>query len=554
MDKIINLIYGKRIHLVILTMLGLLGSLDIFSREFQNDANPLLLFVKWFTISFLFSLFLSFAISMKNKIVRRISIVIVIMYILLCITNAVSYLFWGFGISCRMFTIIFETNKREVGEFINYSISNFISPDFLIRFLSFSLVTAVLAYGFHKLKGKTFLIISAILGCIGIFTTIHQLRNAIEWKNANVFIRTLWDFKRTQDSMREFAAISQLGKNETYYLETLKGEGAADNIIIVIGESASRKHHSIYGYKLNTTPALKSIKDEIIVFNDVISSYSTTSESMKTFMSYKNSTNNTKEWYQYASIPTIFSELGYKTYWISNQEKGGFSGGCENYYSEKCDTSIFVGMLYTGDNLQEKFDDALLPELSEALKDNAPKKMIILHMMGSHGMYKRRYPKEFSKFSDSDIEEAGRDYLNKSKKTLIAEYDNSILYSDYILSNMIDTLKKYNNQKTLYVYFSDHGEEMYEKRDFAGHSTGYVDIPFIMWINNPLREELGDKYTSITESIDKPISLENLPEFLLGISDIQYHLYDSTLNFISPYYHMDKRFADNLVYTKGQCD
>lgn len=554
MDKIKNMLLGRKIYVAIFSMIGLLGSLDIMIRNIQNDGNVFLILIKWFTICFLFSLFINLLLSAKNKIVKGVGIAVTILYSILCVSNAVSYLFWGFGVSSRMFTIIFETNERETKEFINYSISNFISPNFLIDFFVFSLITATLAFGFHKLKEKTFLIITVILGCAGVFSTINQLRDKTEKKNVNIILRSFLDFKKTKESIQIINETNQLGKDENYYLETLKGEPLIDNIVIVIGESASRNHHSLYGYNLKTTPLLESKKEEIIPFNDVIAAYSTTSESMKMFMTYKNSSINTKNWYQYPSIPTLFSELGYKTYWISNQEKGGSYGVCENFFSAKCDTSVFVGMQYTGDNLQEKFDDAILPELSEAMDEKNDKKLIILHMMGSHGVYNRRYPKEFAKFSDSDIEEAGRSYLNKTKKKLISEYDNSILYSDYIISNMIDSLKKHEEQKTLFVYFSDHGEEMYGKRDFAGHATGYVDIPFIIWVSDTLQKDLGEKYTRITESVDKPITIENLFDFLLGINDIQYQLYNPSLNFISSEYHLEKRFADDEEYHKGQCE
>ena len=211
-------------------------------------------------------------------------------------------------------------------------------------------------------------------------------------------------------------------------------------------------------------------------------------------------------------------------------------------------------MLYTGDNLQEKYDDALIPELSNVMKENSPKKLIILHMMGSHGEYNRRYPKEFAQFTEKSIEEAGREYLTTKKKKLISEYDNSILYSDYIISTMIDTLKIYDKQKSLLVYFSDHGEEMYDVRDFAGHSNGYVDIPFIIWVSDSLQKQMPDKYKAISESTEKPISIENLPDFLLGISNIQYKYYDPTFDFTSPNYKLEERFADDMLYHKGQCE
>lgn len=554
MNKIKDLLYSNRLFLIIFTMLGLLGSIDVVDRNLQDGGNLLFLSIQWFTISFLFSMILSIVVSIKNKIIKWVGLVVSALYALLCVTNAVSYLFWGFGISSRMFTILYETNSREACEFIDYSISNFISSVFLIRFLVFALVTTGLVFGFRKLKEKPFAIIIAILGCLGAIFSVIQFLDVTEKKNVNIFIRSFLDFSRTRTAMHRIGDMEQLGGNENYLLETLQGESDIDNIVIVIGESAARSHHSIYGYNLKTSPLLESKKDVLIAFNDVISSYSTTSESMKMFMTYKNSTSNTQDWYHYPAIPTVYSKLGYKTYWISNQEKGGFFSGCENYFSDRCDTSLFVGMLYSGDNLQEKFDDVILPKLSEVMDEESSKKLVFLHLMGSHGDYKRRYPKQFAQFSDKDIVEAGRDYLNKTKKTLISEYDNSILYTDFILSNMIDTLRKQVNKKSLFIYFSDHGEEMYEKRDFAGHSNGYVDIPFVIWTSDSLRSSLGDKYTQMTQSVDKPIAIENLFDFLLGLSDIKYHYYNPSLDFLSPDYHLEKRFADDVEYHKGQCD
>lgn len=551
---IIEQVARRKKILVFLTMAGLLGALDVFCNSADKGDNIPFLFLKWFSISFLFAFILSYLLASKNRPIKWVAIIISSIYILLCITNAISYLFWGFGVSCRMFTIIMETNSREVGEFINYTIGNFISNDFLQRLGIFALITAAFIVGIKKISPRAFLFFSLTIAFIGIVFTTIQLCSGTERKNANILIRCALDIPRTLHSMREFNTMQQLSNSQENYFETLQGDSKIDNIVIVIGESASRKHHSIYGYYLPTTPLLEKKKEEIIVFNDVTSSYSTTSESMKMFMTYKNSITNKGEWNRYPNIPNIFSKLGYKSYWISNQEKNSFMGGCESFFSEKCDTSRFVGMLYTGDNLQEKYDDALLPELSNVMKEDSPKKLIILHMMGSHGEYYRRYPKEFALFTEKSIEEAGRKYLTTKKKKLISEYDNSILYSDYIVSNMIDTLKKYDNQKSLLVYFSDHGEEMYDVRDFAGHSTGYVDIPFIIWASNSLHEEMPDKYQAMQESTGKPISIENLTDFLLGISNIQYKYYDPTFDFTSPNYRLEERYADDKPYHKGQCE
>lgn len=553
LNKIGLLLYQHRATTMLLTMIGWLGSIDIYHKLLQDGHSMPLQTIKWASIALLFALLLTLLIGCKNKVIKVIGILVSILYASLAIINAISYQFWGFGISCRMFTIIMESNERESNEFLNHTIGNFASADFITNLAIFLAIAALLIWSVKKLcKEKPYLILVGIIGLIGVVASGLQLQNTTEKKNVNILLRSLIDYRRTHQNLNS-TSDNNWGVDENKLLESLNGDYVIDNVVIVIGESASRNHHSIYGYDLNTTPKLQEKSDELVIFNDAISSYSTTSESMKMFFSYKNYSTHKGEWYEYPSVPSIFSHLGFKTYWISNQEKMGHFGGCEDYFSSKCDSSAFVGMLFSGDNLQEKYDEALLPELSKIMK-NPGKKLVVLHLMGSHGEYYRRYPKEFARFTEKEIADRGRDYLTRSKKKTIAEYENSILYSDYIVSNIIDTLKQHNQQKTMMIYFSDHGEELYEKRDFAGHSNGYVDIPFIIWTNEATRLQLGEKYKEITQSIDDPISIENLPDFLLGISDIKYQMYDPTLDFTSPSYRLEKRFADDAVYIKGQCD
>lgn len=541
-------LYKYRVFTIIFSIIGWLGTIDIYNRLTQ-DNHMVLLSVKWFTISLFFALFLTLLISAKNKIIKAIGILIATLYGLLSILNVLAFLSGGFGISCRLFTILMETNDRESNEFLNYISNNFLTTHFLGQFVLFIGITALLAGIVHLLHKKPYMVITAILGFVGLIFTALQMQDTVEKKNVNIILRACLDYHRTRKSFQDTEENRLLGQNEEQLLASVKGEGNIDNLVIIIGESASRSHHSIYGHDLNTTPRLGAIKDEILVFNDVTAPYSTTSESMKMFLTFKNYTTHTQEWYEYPSLPSIYRKLGYRTYWLSNQERSGFFGGCEDYFSNKCDSSAFVGMLYSGDNLQEKFDEALLPELSKAMNHKG-KKVVVLHIMGSHGEYYRRYPKEFAQFTEKDINDKGRDYLNNAKKKVIAEYENSILYSDYIVANVIDTLKKYNSQKNMVLYFSDHAEEVYEKRDFIGHSVGFVEVPFIIWTNDSMRAELGDKYNAMAQSIDKPIATEHLLDFLLDISGIQCEFTDSTLNFISPNYHIEKRMADDLLYQK----
>ncbi len=556
MNKFAQLFYNKRVATILITLLGWLGTTDNYHLSTAHGAFEgamILSPLKWISISVFFAALLTLLLASKKRVVRIIGYLITALYAFLSLINAIAYQFWGFGISNRMFTIMMESNDRESGEFLNQTLSNLTSSQFIGHAALFLALTAACAWAVKKINERGYIITLSVLALIGLIASGIQMMDKTEKKNVNIIVRTLNDYHKTHQLM---ANLSQENSDmdEQALLKDLKGDYKIDNVVIVIGESASRRHHSLYGYDLNTTPRLLAKRDELVVFNDAISTHSTTSESLKRILSYKNCTTHPDEWYTYPSLPAIFSHLGYQTYWLSNQEKIGFYGGCEDYFSNRCDTAKFVGMIISGDNLQEEYDEALLPELSKVMRQEGKRKFVVLHMMGSHGEYHRRYPKEFAFFTAKDVEDKGRDYLNDAKKKVIAQYENSIRYSDYVVDNILDTLQRYDQQGTLFLYFSDHGEEVYEKRDFSGHTTGYVDVPFILWANEKARQQMGDKYEAIRQSTEKAISLDNLPDFLLGISDIELPLYDATLDFSSPSYRMEQRFADDLVYEKGQCD
>ena len=88
--------------------------------------------------------------------------------------------------------------------------------------------------------------------------------------------------------------------------------------IVVIGESTSRLHMSLYGYERQTNPKLESMKKELKIFNNVFASRPNTIESLEQVLTFANQEHpdlyKTKP-----SLMAILKQAGYKLYWISNQ-------------------------------------------------------------------------------------------------------------------------------------------------------------------------------------------------------------------------------------------
>ncbi len=123
-----------------------------------------------------------------------------------------------------------------------------------------------------------------------------------------------------------------------------------------------------------------------------------------------------------------------------------------------------------------------------------------MHLMGSHRRYTNRYPMEFKKFGINDIEKK----TSRENKRTIAEYDNSVLYNDYVCEEIIKLLEK---EDAIIFCFPDHGEEVYDTRNMCGHtlenpSIPMKEIPFWIWTshifqeNRPLVEEAISTHTN----------------------------------------------------------
>ena len=161
-----------------------------------------------------------------------------------------------------------------------------------------------------------------------------------------------------------------------------------------------------------------------------------------------------------------------------------------------------------------------------------------------------RYPqtKKFVKFTPDDIHRTD-DYLDTVKKQIIANYDNATYYNDYVLSQIIDL---FSNDNAILVYLSDHGEEIYDYRDFRGRSyTGTVtpqylkcqfDIPFMIWCSDKYMVKYPETKKSIQESVNKPFMIDNVCHLFFHVGRIRTKYYQSDRDVLSPQYIIKDRW------------
>jgi heptose-I-phosphate ethanolaminephosphotransferase len=142
--------------------------------------------------------------------------------------------------------------------------------------------------------------------------------------------------------------------------------------------------------------------------------------------------------------------------------------------------------------------------------------------MGSHANFNQRYPKSFEKFKP---EQYGEGPLKK--RTRLAAYDNSVLYNDYVVSEII---KCFADKDAVVLYFSDHAIDLFvTDEDYCGHALKNNansekvsrQIPFMVYTSAKFRENHGDLTRMIEQSVDMHFNTTDLPYMvmqLLGVT------------------------------------
>ena len=291
----------------------------------------------------------------------------------------------------------------------------------------------------------------------------------------NVFYHST-DFLAAQALKQEIEEI----KNTKVDFNLIKtDEQPIENIVILIGESVRRQNMSIYGYQRDTTPIEASEKENMLLYQNAYSPAAITNISVPIVLSNLDISNYKKELRKLSdNVVNTANHLNYNTFWYSTQ------GGAQGITA--------IASFAKNKKFLNGYDEAVLPYLKEALKDTSPKKLIVLHINGSHPYACDKYPPKEA------VWEGGIDEC----------YDNSIRYTDKIIGQIFELLK---NKNSALVYFSDHGQikenEIYKHGDYREA----VQVPYFVWFSPSIKtDKKGQKIeepTSITTVYSKVLEL-----------------------------------------------
>ncbi|MEC3907640.1 sulfatase-like hydrolase/transferase [Tamlana sp. 2201CG12-4] len=348
----------------------------------------------------------------------------------------------------------------------------------------------------------------------------------------HIFYRAVVEYKKDKRKLNE-VTLNKLGGDFSEVKHSSKSK--KEIYVLIIGESTTRSHMQLYDYYRDTNPKLNKIKDELIIFKDVISPHTHTITSLEKVLTL--ATHNSPSRKYDGTLIQLFNKAGFKTYWLSNQKPMGIDETTATIISNNCDEQIFV-------NISNKSsDENILKPFQSILKQSNDKKFIIIHLMGTHGPYSDRYPVSFQKFKSKPVTNFNHE---KAYKT-INEYDNANLYNDFIIRHIINQLKK-TNSKSYALFFSDHGEDVYETIDIACHTETkgtkpMYDIPFILWQSEKFKIE-ENKFIYDTS---RKYSSEDLLHTLSDLSNISFNEFEPSKSILNKKFVPKKRIILNNI-------
>lgn len=399
-----------------------------------------------------------------------------------------SVLYMNIQVNAEMIGLVLDTNVSETMELLGWRIF------LLVGIMALSVwVFIKLAYRLPKrLSFKEALVVSLI--GIGGFMIIPLARTTdLRYYTSilNNTYKTFYPFRlqsifsllRSElKNMKQYEIVTRDFKFNATDSDTT---GDRKIFLMIIGETARGDHWRINGYERPTSPGMDTLSN-LVTFRNTKSGGSMTIISVPLLITRATPEDyslHTKE----KSILSAFKEAGYYTAWISNQARYGLSGNIGMHFNDG-DTAIYAGYGENETNFTGKHDEVILPILSNLINQHSEKNIFaIVHLIGSHWRYILRYPPSFEKFTPT----SGRNrmnFVNPTKEMIVNEYDNSILYTDFILKSIADTLNK-NTGQSGFLFVSDHGENLNENNDNTYfHSfkpNRYtVDVPLFVWLNN----------------------------------------------------------------------
>ena len=351
-----------------------------------------------------------------------------------------------------------------------------------------------------------------------------------------IFIRVA-DYRREWLAMRTDAARMNAFR---FHAHRITAIAQRQIYVLVIGESSRRDHWQLFGYPRATNPILKQ-ETNLVPIQHLTASWSASVMAIPMIVTRKPPTDHGVVWKE-ASILRAMQEAGFDTYWISNQMPIGKYDSPVSAYALEAHHRIFLN--HASWISAGSYDEDLLQPLRDALHDSNNDLFIVLHMMGSHEKYDFRYPPTFEYFQPTLSDHGGS--ATSEFELRRNSYDNTILYTDYVLAQIIGTLRSTKIITTLW-YESDHGEDLPTPTcTLNGHGNGTphdFEIPALFWYSDAWATQFPERLAALRANADKRTMSANTFESLIDMAGLDFPGHDRSMSLFTPQWRYRPRLA-----------
>jgi lipid A ethanolaminephosphotransferase len=435
---------------------------------------------------------------------------------------------------------IIETNAHESLELLDLKI--------LLHVLVFGIIPVFILYRIDiiqkPLLKATRMRLMAVFAVVSIASSViyvsykdfafvfRENREISFFVNPVYPLRAIYRFaeKRIHNSNRKFQTVFN-DAHESNIHNNLNN-GKPNLLVLVVGETARAQNFHLNGYPRNTTPTLE--KHSVINFRDVSSCGTATAVSLPCMFSdlvQNGFDDNAARDRQ--NLLDAMSVAGLDVLWLENNPD--CKGICDRITTKQMDSIYSDTLCKDG----QCFDEALLKGLDDFVSNIKKDAVVVLHTQGSHGpAYYRRYPEEFKRYTPECRHTSVQDCTDEEVRN---SYDNTILYTDYILSKVIDHLdEKSDSLNTAMLYVSDHGESLGEEGVYL-HGLPYFmapeyqkKVPMVLWMSDSFSAVKSISQSCLASRSSGHISHDNYLHSVLGLMDVTASLYKPELDIFTP--------------------
>ena len=438
------------------------------------------------------------------------------------------YLFGNSIIATDMFTNLLTTNPGEAGELLG----NIYPSVVLVCVIYLPLLWLAAREIGHKRYitrtarmniGLTGAALFA-LGLLVLWPAYHVSEDRHVLRDEIFPLNVLYNLGLSGSEFRKSFNYEKTSAGFSYEAERTAEVPGREVYVYIIGEASRAMNWQLYGYGRETNPLL-SQEEGLVVFRDVLTQSNTTHKSVPLILSSV-ATDEHDELYRRKGLPALFNEAGFDTWFISNQSR---QGAMIDHLAHDAKHLIYIR--------SPRHDTQLLDEMRKAIEKSTSRKLFfILHCYGSHFSYHQRYPREFAYFQpDNDVAIA-----KQHRPMLVNAYDNSVRYTDYVLSGIIDYLGSLENTSSALLYCADHGEDLIDDhRERFLHAspttTAYqLYVASLAWFSESYRERFPEKVAAAEANATAPATTHALFHTMADMASIRGRFLTTKVSLVSP--------------------